>query len=64
MALVEVSVTKASGAVGCGLARRAARDECVVSGNRTGALDFRAGKDVGKSVLDGGCVWKKTPIEI
>ena len=38
-------------------------DDCVVPGNRMGALDFRAGKDV-KRGLDGGYVWKGTPIEI
>jgi len=39
-------------------------DECVLPGNRMGTLDFRAGKGVVKSGLDGGCVWKETPIEI
>jgi len=39
-------------------------DECVVPGNRMGALNFRAGKDVVKRGLDGRCVWKETPIEI
>jgi len=39
-------------------------DECVVPRNRMGAFDFRAGKDVVKRGLDGGCVWKETPIEI
>jgi len=39
-------------------------DECVVPGNRMGALYFRAGKDVVKRGLDGGYVWKESPIEI
>jgi hypothetical protein len=29
-----------------------------------GTLDFRARKDIVKRGLDGGCVWKETPIEI
>jgi len=39
-------------------------DEFVFPGNRMGTLDFRAGKNVVKRGLDGGCVWKETPIEI
>ena len=29
-----------------------------------GAFGFRAGKSIVKWGLDGGCVWKETPVEI
>jgi hypothetical protein len=29
-----------------------------------GALDFGTGKDAVERDLNGGCVWKETPIEI
>jgi hypothetical protein len=37
-------------------------NKCVGPGNRIGALDFGAGKDVVEMGLTGGCVWKKTQI--
>jgi hypothetical protein len=75
MAVVEASVTKASGAVGCGWwqesSSRQARfalvegcDECVAPGDRIGTLGLRAGKDVVKRGLECGCVWEEAPIEI
>ena len=39
-------------------------NERVGPGNRMEALDFRAGEDVVKGSLDGGSVWRETPIKI
>jgi len=74
MEAVEASVTKASGTVESGCARRAVRlscftlvescDECCGPGDGMEALSSGAGKDVMKRGLNRNCVGKKTSIEI